>query len=170
VIRPYLLAFTGIFVALIGGLAVLHFLGARHKHQHHEVPLSRLQNLWAQFMRVIADLRIHHYRVSALLWVVLQSVLIHVTAVGVIYLCSVHSRAGLGFLEVFVATPIGLLVNAIPLSPGGLGIGENAFEILYRAIGGRNGATSFLLARFFLYAPALIGLAYIARRLIFRKR
>lgn len=168
VIRPYLLAFSGVFIALIVGLAVLHFVGGRHKHR--DVPRSRLESLWARLMRVIAELRIHHYTVSVLLWVVLQSVFIHLTAVAVIYLCSVHSRAGLGFLEVFVATPIGLLVNAIPLSPGGLGIGENAFEILYRAIGGRYGATSFLLARVFLYSPALIGLAYIAQRLVFKKR
>ena len=73
-------------------------------------------------------------------------------------------------MEVFVATPIGLLVNAVPLSPGGLGIGENAFEILYRAIGGQNGAISFLLARVVLYSPALIGLAYIVQRLLIRKR
>ena len=120
--------------------------------------------------RVVSQLRIHHYPVRVLVAAVLQSMLIHLTAVAVIYLCSVHSRAGLGFLEVFVATPIGLLVNAIPLSPGGLGIGENAFEILYRAIGGQQGATSFLLARIFLYSPALVGLVYIAQRLIFRKR
>lgn len=168
VIRPYLPAFAAIFVALIGGLAAVYFIGARH--QHHEVAHGRIARLWAMFRRVVADLRIHHYPVSVLLSVALQSVLIHVTAVAVIYLCSVHSGAGLGFLEVFVATPIGLLVNAIPLSPGGLGIGENAFEILYRAIGGQQGATSFLLARMFLYAPALVGLAYISQRLIFRKR
>lgn len=168
VIRPYLLAFTGIFVVLIGGIAVLHFIGGRHEPQ--DTPLARLPGLWAKLKGGIAALRIHHYPPSVLLSVVLQSVLIHLSAVAVIYLCSVHSRAGLGFLEVFVATPIGLLVNAIPLSPGGLGIGENAFELLYRAIGGKNGATSFLIARIFLYSPALIGLAYVLKRMVTRKR
>lgn len=168
VIRPYLLAFSGIFLALIGGLALLQFIGARHKH--HDVPLADLPGLWAKLKKLVADLRIHHYPVRVLAAVVMQSVLIHVMAVAVIYLCSVHSRAGLGFLEVFVATPIGLLVNAIPLSPGGLGIGENAFEFLYRAIGGGNGATSFLIARIFLYSPALVGLVYVLKRMVTKKR
>jgi uncharacterized membrane protein YbhN (UPF0104 family) len=61
-------------------------------------------------------------------------------------------------------------VNAIPLSPGGLGIGENAFELLYKTIGGRNGATSFLLARVFLYSPALIGLVYVLIRMVTRRK
>jgi len=105
-----------------------------------------------------------------LTFVVLQSMVIHLLAVGLIYICSVYASAGLDFLRVFVATPIGLLVNAIPLSPGGLGIGENAFELLYKTIGGRNGATSFLLARVFLYSPALIGLAYVLIRMVTRRK
>lgn len=168
VIRPYLLAFTALFAALVGAIAILHFIGSRH--QPHDLPLARVPGFWGKIKRVIAELRIHRYPVRVLLGVVLQSVLIHVTAVAIIYLCSVHSRAGLGFLEVFVAAPIGLLVNAIPLSPGGLGIGENAFELLYLAIGGKNGATSFLLARIFLYSQALVGLAYVLKRMISRKR
>ncbi|MEP7070040.1 MAG: lysylphosphatidylglycerol synthase transmembrane domain-containing protein [Usitatibacter sp.] len=168
VIRPYLLAFTAIFATLLGGLASMHFIGGRHRHD--EVARGRLPRFWAGVKRAVAELRIHHYPLPVLLSAVMQSVVIHLTAVAIIYLCSVQSRAGLGFMEVFVATPIGLLVNAVPLSPGGLGIGENAFEILYRAIGGQHGAISFLLARVVLYSPALIGLAYIAQRLLFRKR
>jgi glycosyltransferase 2 family protein len=167
VIRPYLLAFTAIFVALVGGVAMLHFIGGRHTQT--ELPLGRLGAIWAKLKSMAAELRIHHYEVPVLVMIVLQSVLIHVTAVALIYLCSLHARAGLGFLEVFVATPIGLLVNAIPLSPGGLGIGENAFELLYRAIGGQQGGTSFLIARFFLYSPALIGLIYVLKRMVSKR-
>jgi len=168
VIRPYLFVFVAVMAALVGGVALLHFLGARH--QREDVPIAGLKGLWAKLNRIIAELRIHHYTVGAFTAIVGQSLVIHVTAVAVIFVCSLHAGAGLGFLEVFVATPIGLLVNAIPLSPGGLGIGENAFELLYRAIGGSQGATSFLIARFFLYSPALVGLAYVLKRMVSRKR
>ncbi|HET7731208.1 MAG TPA: lysylphosphatidylglycerol synthase transmembrane domain-containing protein [Usitatibacter sp.] len=167
-IRPYLLAFTAIFAALTGGLALLHFIGGRHRPG--ERAASGLRSLWAKLHGAIAELRIHHYSAGTIASVMAQSFLIHLTTVGVIYLCSLHAGAALGFLEVFTVTPIGLLVNAVPLSPGGLGIGENAFELLYRAIQGRQGATSFLISRIFLYAPALVGLAYIAQRLVFRRR
>ena len=168
IVRPYLLAFTAIFAVLVSGLALLHFLGGRHHAA--DAASGRLGRAWSKLRQMVAELRIHHYGAGVLLLVVAQSVLIHLTAVLVIYLCSLHAGAGLGFLGVFVATPIGLLVNAVPLSPGGLGIGENAFELLYRAIGGQHGGTSFLIARFFLYSPAAIGLAYVLKRMVTRRR
>jgi uncharacterized protein (TIRG00374 family) len=168
-IRPYLLGFAAIFFSLIGGVAVLHFIGARHRHEE-TAAAGLVERLWSRLTRAVASLRIHEYPARVLAFVVLQSMLIHLLAVALIYICSVHSGAGLDFLRVFVATPIGLLINAIPLSPGGLGIGENAFELLYKTIGGSNGATSFLLARVFLYSPALIGLVYVLKRMVTRHR
>lgn len=167
IVRPYLVAFTVIFAVLAGGLALLHFIGGRHHRP--EAAAGRIGRAWSKLRGMVSGLRIHHYGAAVLLLVAAQSVLIHLTAVLVIYLCSVHSSAGLGFLRVFVATPIGLLVNAIPLSPGGLGIGENAFELLYRAIGGQHGGTSFLIARLFLYSPAVVGLAYVLKRMLKRR-
>lgn len=166
-IRPYLVGFTAIFLALIGGVAVLHFIGGRHRHD--EDAQGVVERAWRQVTRVVASLGIHEYAPRVLAFVVLQSMAIHLLLVVLIYVCSVHSAAGLDFLRVFVATPIGILVNAIPLSPGGLGIGENAFEFLYKAIGGQNGATSFLLARVFMYSPALVGLVYVIKRAVTRR-
>ncbi|HUQ26998.1 MAG TPA: lysylphosphatidylglycerol synthase transmembrane domain-containing protein [Usitatibacter sp.] len=167
-IRPYLLGFAAVFFTLIGGVALLHFIGGRHTLKATATE-GLVERIWARLASVIASLRIHEYPARALTFVVLQSMVIHLLAVALIYICSVYAGSGLDFLRVFVATPIGLLVNAIPLSPGGLGIGENAFELLYKTIGGRNGATSFLLARVFLYSPALIGLAYVLKRMVTRR-
>jgi uncharacterized protein (TIRG00374 family) len=167
-IRPYLLGFGAIFFSLIGGVALLHFIGARHTHQETAAE-GFVEKIWSKVTRIIASLRIHDYPARVLFFVVLQSMVIHLLAVALIYICSVYAKSGLDFLRVFVATPIGLLVNAIPLSPGGLGIGENAFELLYKTIGGQNGATSFLLARVFLYSPALIGLVYVLIRMVTRR-
>jgi uncharacterized protein (TIRG00374 family) len=166
-IRPYLAGFTAILATLIGGLALLQFIGARHRHgaQGSEGLIGKA---WHKLKVMVASLRIHDYPPRVLAFVVLQSMVIHILLVVLIYICSVHSDAGLDFLRVFVATPIGILVNSVPLSPGGLGIGENAFEVLYAMIGGRNGATSFLLARVFLYSPALIGLVYVLKRMVTR--
>jgi uncharacterized protein (TIRG00374 family) len=168
-IRPYLLGFGAIFLTLIGGVAALHFIGGRHEHKQTAAE-GLVERIWNRLTSIIASLRIHDYSPRVLTFVVLQSMVIHLLAVALIYICSVYAKSGLDFLRVFVATPIGLLVNAIPLSPGGLGIGENAFEILYKMIGGVNGATSFLLARVFLYSPALIGLVYVLKRMVTKER
>jgi uncharacterized membrane protein YbhN (UPF0104 family) len=167
-IRPYLLGFTAIFLALVGGVALLHFIGKSHRHDA-QGPEDFLGRGWSKLKMIVASLRIHDYSPRVLAFVVLQSMVIHLLVVALVYICSIHSGAGLDFVRVFVATPIGLLVNAVPLSPGGLGIGENAFEVLYAMLGGRNGATSFLLARVFNYSPALIGLAYVLKRMVTRR-
>jgi uncharacterized protein (TIRG00374 family) len=169
-IRPYLLGFAAIFFTLIGGVAALHFIGARHSPGEQTAAEGFVERIWVKVKQLVASLRIHEYAPRVLVLVGLQSMVIHLLAVALIYICSVHSGAGLDFLRVFVATPIGLLINAIPLSPGGLGIGENAFELLYKTIGGSNGATSFLLARVFLYSPALVGFVYVIKRMVTRTR
>ena len=75
-------------------------------------------------------------------------------------------RSGLEFFTVLVLAPIGFFVNALPLTPGGLGIGEKGFDLLYSLVGGAEGANSFLLARVFLFSPALIGGAMVAYHFI----
>jgi len=79
-----------------------------------------------------------------------------------IYLCSLLNGSQLGFMEVSAVSPLGLLTNAVPLSPGGLGVGEKSFDVLYRAVGGENGAGSFLTTRIFLYCPAILGGVFAA--------
>jgi uncharacterized membrane protein YbhN (UPF0104 family) len=160
--RPYLLGFAAVFLALIGSVALLHFVGGRHRHD--ETAGEAFVERAGAVTRMVASLRIHEYPPRVLIFVVLQSMVIHLLLVALVYICSVHSGSGLDFLRVFVATPVGILVNAIPLSPGGLGIGENAFELLYKMVGGTNGGTSFLLARVFMYSPALVGLVYVVKR------
>ena len=81
----------------------------------------------------------------------------NVLMIVLMYLCSVLNESGLGFMEVSAVSPLGLLTNAIPLSPGGLGVGEKSFDVLYKAVGGSNGAGSFLTTRIFLYCPAVFG-------------
>ena len=39
--------------------------------------------------------------------------------------------------------PVGMVLVALPISPGGLGVGHLAFEQLYRMIGLENGANIF---------------------------
>lgn len=100
----------------------------------------------------------------------------HLCAIFVIYLCSELMHSGLDILQIVAVAPIGLLANALPLTPGGLGIGEKGFDLLYRMIGGYQGGNSFLLARVFLFAPALIGAAVIfyqfvlSHKVIFSKK
>ncbi|MCK9622350.1 MAG: flippase-like domain-containing protein [Methylobacter sp.] len=90
----------------------------------------------------------------------------HLCAVVVIYLFSGLMHSGLDFLQVVTVSPIGLLANALPLTPGGVGIGEKGFDLLYGMIGGSQGGNSFLLSRVFLFSPACLGAIVVSSQFI----
>src|SRR5262249_49897137 len=66
-------------------------------------------------------------------------------------------------LVVSLLSLLGLLANALPITPGGLGVGEAAFEGLFRSIGYTHGSQLILAWRAGMIALCGIGCAlYIA--------
>ena len=67
----------------------------------------------------------------------------------------------------FMIVPIGMAVAAIPLTPGGLGVGEFAFQTLYRFVGfdGDHGLFAALLQRVITWILGFLGyLVYLNMR------
>ena len=54
--------------------------------------------------------------------------------------------------------PIGFLVNAIPITPGGLGVGEVAMDRLFSLAGLTGGAAALISWRLLQLVPAAVGL------------
>lgn len=64
-----------------------------------------------------------------------------------------------GSLQMMVLLlPIGLLVNTIPLTPGGLGVGEVAMDRLFGLAGLTGGAAALIGWRLLMLLPASVGL------------
>lgn len=59
--------------------------------------------------------------------------------------------------------PIGHIVNSLPLTPGGLGVGETAFNALFNLTGLRGGAEALLCSRIWMALVGLIGYAFYLR-------
>jgi hypothetical protein len=164
---PYVAWSSALLAAMLAGLVV----AIRYDIEHRQTPgAHRLLRLWESARGAFARLRMSDYSVRTLALSVALSALMNVLMVALIYLCSLLNGAQLGLVQVAAASPLGLLTNAVPLSPGGLGVGEKSFDVLYRALGGVNGAGSFLTTRIFLYGPALIGAAYAAWHLFALRR
>ena len=151
---PYLVEFALLLVALVAGLVVV----VRYEITHRETPgAHRMLRLWEKIRGTFARLHLTDYSTRTMMISVVLSAFMNVLAIVLIYLCSLLNSSQLGFMEVSAVSPLGLLTNAVPLSPGGLGVGEKSFDVLYKAVGGINGAGSFLTARIFLYSPAVLG-------------
>ncbi len=54
----------------------------------------------------------------------------------------------MSFFSLFSIFPIGMLLTALPLAPGGLGVGHLAFEKLYQLIGLSEGPRSLISTLF----------------------
>jgi len=57
-----------------------------------------------------------------------------------------------------LVAPIGHLVNSLPLTPGGIGVGESAFNALFRLTGMQGGAETLLCVRVWNISVGLLGL------------
>jgi uncharacterized membrane protein YbhN (UPF0104 family) len=69
-------------------------------------------------------------------------------------------------LQQFLLNPLAMVINVIPITPGGVGVTESAFSYLYAAAGSPLGATLGILGRSIQYlAFAVVGFpALILRR------
>jgi uncharacterized membrane protein YbhN (UPF0104 family) len=63
-------------------------------------------------------------------------------------------------LSMSLLIPLGFLANALPLTPGGLGVGEAAFNRLFSAAGFSGGAEALLGWRLLTFAVGLVGLVF----------
>lgn len=84
--------------------------------------------------------------------------LIAVTALGVLALKPASWTA-----KMFIMIPMGHVVNSLPLTPGGLGVGETAFDALFEIAGLRGGADALLCWRIWRALVSMLGLAVYLR-------
>jgi hypothetical protein len=56
----------------------------------------------------------------------------------------------------YILDPLAMTMNMVPLTPGGVGIAEGAFSVLYKMVGSADGAAVGLLGRFIQYAVFVI--------------
>jgi uncharacterized protein (TIRG00374 family) len=62
--------------------------------------------------------------------------------------------------RMWVIIPAGQIANSLPLTPGGLGVGETAFSALFDMAGMRGGADALLCWRIWTILASLLGLAF----------
>lgn len=88
------------------------------------------------------------------------SLLAHVLSVAtVVILIQAMDAESLAW-EMCALIPVGFLANTLPLTPGGLGVGESALSQLFEMAGLRGGAEALLAWRIVIFVVGLIGLVF----------
>lgn len=117
----------------------------------------------------LATLRGFRGRPGVLAGALALSLITHAMAVAAILLLVLATHAGDFAWPMALLIPLGLVANALPLTPGGLGVGEAAFERLFALVGASSGADSLLAWRVLTALISLLGVVFYAsgrRRLV----
>jgi hypothetical protein len=141
---------------LLGMIAIMHYQPLRDLFSLWLRKWPNLQGLWNRVAQALLSYRQDR---ATLLCALILSLLanfafIVVTAIG-LYAISPRSFS----MKVFFMAPIGYLINALPLTPGGLGVGEAAFNSLFSLAGMSGGAGALLCVRLWNAIVGLLGLA-----------
>ncbi len=90
------------------------------------------------FLRQMVDaLRLYASQPKTLAIGVGLSVVIHlITIATFVTIAAMFAYPGLGWLDYAVAVPLSVVANQVPITPGGIGIGEGAFDVICRLLAG----------------------------------
>jgi glycosyltransferase 2 family protein len=113
-----------------------------------------------EVIRTVASYR-HHLGtviVAFVISVVANSLLLIVMVLAVFIL----NPAGLD-LKMCLIVPLGFVANSLPFTPGGLGVGETAFNALFTVAGLTGGAEALLCWRIWTALVRLLGLVFYLR-------
>ncbi len=153
---------------MTAGLCVFVFYGYLFLVRENADPLLRLGlafekrggKIGAAFgsiVRVYLGIRVYHSERKLVFKSLLLSCTIHLLA-GFACLCFAQAlgESQIPANGLFVVAPLGLLVTAIPILPGGVGTGHAAFSFFFRLLGSDRGADIF---SYYVLTQLLIGAA-----------
>ncbi len=125
--------------------------------------LARFGRVGSTILRMFGVMHAYRRRPGALAGAVLLSMCAQSCLVGTAYLlATVVAESGAQPI-MLVLMPMGWVTNALPVSPGGLGVGEAAFEHLFKLVGLSGGASVLLSWRAVAMVMSLPGLWFYFR-------
>lgn len=121
-------------------------------------PLGRWPGIKSLALRVLDAMAVHGKAQGTLLFALLLSLLANLALILVTGLGLYAVNPGSFSMRLALVAPIGHLVNSLPLTPGGIGVGETAFNTLFRLTGMSGGAEALLCLRLWNILVGSIGL------------
>lgn len=144
------LAGIKMFVVTSGAAVFVFYAYLFLMHEKVDPLLQFLQHLekfrprFGSLVRIYLGVRVYHSKRLLVLRTLAVACIIHILAA---FGCLCFARA-LGEVQIpphglFVVAPLGLLVTAVPILPGGVGTGHAAFSFLFHLLGSERGADIF---------------------------
>lgn len=136
-------------------------------HDYHL--LKKFDYLYEKMIKVKQSTQ-QFIQLKLLLISVLLGILGHILTILIIWIISTDLNFMISLYNTLIVSPIAFVINLLPISPGGIGVGEKAFKELFLIYGVEGGATVFFISRFFMYLPGLYGVyAFTQQKLNMKK-
>jgi hypothetical protein len=122
--------------------------------------------------RMVATIGAYRSSAGVLVAALMASLLANLTLIAATALAIYLLSPGSLSMKMCLVIPMGDVANSLPLTPGGLGVGETAFSALFKIAGLAGGAEALLCWRIWRAIVGLIGLAIYLRgmrRNVFRR-
>jgi uncharacterized membrane protein YbhN (UPF0104 family) len=155
-LRVLLWAAAAISAVMLLGVLACFLTGGRYKPLISSI-LHRLP-LGSYIERMFDTVYSYRRNLRTLLAAVGISLLAHSMTVGIALLITQAINPGGAAWSMSILIPLGFLANVLPVTPGGLGIGEAAFNKLFEMAGLTGGAETLLGWRMLTILVSLIGL------------
>ena len=157
VLRYLLLVDVFLVVGLMGALGLIMTSGrVRRVVSLESISWLGERNIFSRMVTTVAS---YKESPAAVFHALALSLLANCSLIVVTWLAAIalhpHGISG----KLFLVAPIGHLANSLPLTPGGLGVGETAFAALFALTGIPSGAETLLCWRLWTALIGLIGLA-----------
>jgi glycosyltransferase 2 family protein len=150
-------------VGLVAGVAVI-LLDDSRAHRLLRKLLDWLP--WKDlFHRIVDAIAIYRTRMGTLFAALGAALLANFSVACVAGLAAFALRHSAFSLRVLLVAPMGYIANSLPLTPGGLGVGEEAFNSLFHLTGIGGGADALLCWRIWSLPVSLAGLVFYLRGL-----
>jgi uncharacterized membrane protein YbhN (UPF0104 family) len=120
--------------------------------------LQRWPGIQSIALRVLDALALHGRARGTMCFAVFLSVLANLALIAVTGLGLYAVSPGSLSMRLTLVAPIGHLVNSLPLTPGGIGVGETAFNALFAMTGMSGGAEALLCVRLWNVIIGMLGL------------
>jgi uncharacterized protein (TIRG00374 family) len=157
-LRVLLWAAAAVSGAMLVGMCVCST--ARVRHSWFVAWAFRKLPLGSYGERVFDTIYAYRHNLTTLLAAVGLSLLAHTMTIGGTLLAAQAINPS-GFLwQMSMLIPLGFLANTLPLTPGGLGVGEGAFDKLFSLADLTGGAEALLGWRVLMIVIGLLGLLF----------
>ena len=114
-------------------------------------------------VKILGAMAVYHGKQRVVLLGVVMSIAVHLGLVSSLFCAALALRPGWPARVHYVLAPIGLTINAIPLTPGGAGLGEGGMQFLFNSVG-EDGAIAFAMMvafRAMCWLIALVGVRFL---------